>query len=161
MATSNYMASLRWIAVSLLLFLTACGSDDEVSQPPDSAPVDGVIRIACAKVATQPADTCTNTAGATDVGPDAPLTLIATISNGTSDPVSLLAEYIIGVDCSGATAMTWATEVINVQPNSVVNTSYGRLCQTSYPAGPNYMTMIISLNGNEIARETIPFNVVN
>ena len=28
MATSNYMASLRWIAVSLLLFLSACGVDE-------------------------------------------------------------------------------------------------------------------------------------
>ena len=161
MATSNYMASLRWIAVSLLLFLTACGSDDEVSQPPDSTPVDGVVRITCAKVATQSADTCSNTTGARDVGPDSPLIFTATISNGTGDPVSLLAEYVVGVDCSGATAMTWATETISVPANSVVNTSYGRLCQTSYPVGPNYMTIIISLNGNEIARETVQFNVVN
>lgn len=161
MATSNYMASLRWIAVSLLLFLTACGSDDEVSQPPESAPTDGVIRIACAKVATQQADTCTNTVGVTDVGPDAPLTFIATISNGTGGPVELSAEYIVGVDCSGATAMTWAIDTISVSANSVATQARGRVCQTSYPVGPNYVTLIISLHGKEITRETVPFNVVN
>ena len=161
MATSNYMASLRWIAVSLLLCLTACGSDDEVSQPPESAPADGVIRIACAKVTTQQADTCTNTIGAVDVGPDTPLTFIATISNGTGEPVELSEEYVIGVDCSGATAMTWAVNTTSVPANSTVTSAYGRVCRSSYPVGPNYMTLIVSLNGREIARETVPFSVVN
>lgn len=160
MATSNYMASLRWIAVSLLLFLTACGSDDS-SQPPEHAPVDGVIRITCAKVATNSGDTCHNTAAALDVKPDAGLLIIATISNGTSEPVSLPVEYIVGVDCSGATAMSWATNVIDVPANSYVDVARGRLCQAPYPVGPNYMTLVISLNGSEIARSTAPFNVVN